>query len=412
MGKGVGKGQGKKVKIISPETEKEIQQLKIKVWTTTQAAYVWRFYGLQVVAGVFTIIGMLTEHWYGYEKSEKLTTIAGNRADFSQKWTMGISQISVTTEFCLMGDCNIDKDQTLRFDGQGSFKFPSSYDGVRSELNSGREILEAAIITQLVGILLCSCCMWVGYYLLHNKTPSFRKLRWTTLAACVLSILSTLLGLWGVSMFAVGSKPFREHLKTNSWVAYTKPEMFTLGWSAWMVIIGVSLSGAGLILTLLSYFFIKSGVDVEPEIIAERNARVRAYFNDLANTTHMTEVVSMDTAQRHARSPGWTTEVRTKTTNIPTDKNWRDDVQVEDLDVEAPIMGSLAPPPPGVITKKYEVQPSNKSITEKVQLGRQKVIQELDEEGNPLVFAERKRQVTRAPKPMKRNVYGPVDSPV
>jgi len=79
----------------------------------------------------------------------------------------------------------------------------------------------------------------------------------------------------------------------------------------WMVVISVCVSGCGFVITYLSYHFVKTGVDIEPEVIAERNARIKAWYNDVTNSTHVSESTTKDTASKNAiRSPGWTKEVR------------------------------------------------------------------------------------------------------
>jgi len=95
-------------------------------------------------------------------------------------------------------------------------------------------------------------------------------------------------------------------------------------------------------------------------------------------------------------------------TNIPPRLNWRDDLVVEDLDgdVQVPMMGSVATQASAVQSAsaaKYEYQSPvmKKTILEAHKHKKVRMFQDVDEEGNPLVYSERPRHVTRAPMPEK-----------
>lgn len=213
-------------------------------------------------------------------------------------------------------------------------------------------------------------------------------------------------------------------------------------------------------------------MEVEPEVIAERQARIKAWYEDVTNQTHAGEATSVDTASNNAiHGPGWTLEVRTKQANVPMSRNWRDDVHVEDLDADPYVV----PPPaqPGIgspyavnqkgskmgkqqfdpnvaaiggftargidvisqagnAAKKYEytqtdysqkpyenTQPGiaeyplpngkvrkppepKKSLIEQMKKKTTRTFQETDEHGQPVIFSERKRNITRAPPPQGR----------
>jgi len=229
---------GKKVQILSEDSQREIERLKILKWTGTQMSFIWMFYAVQGLAAVCCGIGMLTDHWFEYQAQETLSTTTGSTVQFVQEWHMVLQYLHVITQFCGASGghkpdiCAPDKEQRIYFDGSGHFQFPDTYQGMVQEMLNGKHDITVGISLHLVGIVICNCNMWAGYYFLNFRTPSFRKLRITTLTAIIFSILSALLGLWGVSSFLHRSKPFRDQLEANSWIVNTKPELRALGWSA------------------------------------------------------------------------------------------------------------------------------------------------------------------------------------
>jgi len=404
----------KRVQILSEEHLAEVARLKVLKWTATQVNFILAFYCLEFFAVILCAIGMFTEMWFSYTETLELQTTVGNPMHYNQEWWMGISRLHVRTEYCSPydGACSLHKDQTLYFDGSGDFEFPESFDAVLKEFMLGIQVLYAGLSINLIGMFLCSMAMWAGYYILRTSgaSPSLRRLRVSTLVACSLSIASSIFGFLGVGLFIYLTKAFRDHLVDNSWIPYTGPALQTMGWSAWFVVASVAIGAFGFVFTFMSYRFVKSGVEVEPEIIAERNKRIKAWFNDVTNSTHRLESTTVDTANQTAlRSPGWTKDVQTKAANIPARSNWKDDLVLEDLDVEAqfPVMGTLSPPP-------KTVQPANNAPSYRVITENPKAhdnLKEFDDDGNVLVFSQRKIPVTRAPKPerAREKKKGPLD---
>merc|ERR1711871_1075429 len=98
-------------KVLSPEHLKRLDDLKIKKWTATMLDYIWRFYGLQAVAAAVIIVGIYTEHWYDYDNTQALSSIAGSPVDYLEEWNMGTKSIAVYTQYCVVGasDCTDDK---------------------------------------------------------------------------------------------------------------------------------------------------------------------------------------------------------------------------------------------------------------------------------------------------------------
>jgi len=393
-----------------------MEQLKIAKWTTAQLNYIMYFYCIQFFAMVVCLVGMLTDEWYTYEETIELMTVNNAGIDFNQYWKMGISTMEVNTEFCdqMSGNCSPDKDQKLWYEGDGpknAFEFPESFNGVLETLLKGKLLMDLCVSVSFVVMVGGSCLMWANWSELFRKRPSLNKLRCCSVGACVSQAFSALLALIGVGYFLHACKPLREHLEKNSWVANTEPKITTMGYSSWLTIVSIIMSGTSLTLNILSHQYIMNEVEVEPQIVAERNARVKAYLNDVANTTHTTEALTLDTTNQNAiRNPGWTEAVRVKPTNLPFARNWKEDLTVEDLDVEAPLKpppGFHPPPPKGQIPgfraggppgQKYQVpSPSDRPRV------KGKVVEDLDADGNPAVYHERKRQVTRAPAPQRPN---------
>lgn len=428
------------MKYIDPKFQKHLDDQKVSRWLQTQRAFLGYFVLVQVVAMAVCLIGMLTEHWYAFEQSSGLTSIAGNEVLYEQQWNMGTQTLSVKTMYCDAVGCSLDKEQKLYFDpADGAdcaecILFPDTFQPSIDTLLTGRMVMTYCVSGALVGITTTFTLMLYVYYLLWLKNPSLTKLKLVTFVACAIAIGSSALGLKGVAIFKHQSKEFREFLELNSWIPYTEPSLKLLGWSAWLTAASMILSGGGFIVTFLSYRFVTSSVEVDPAIIAERNARVKGYFADVTNTTYITESTSVDTLNEKAiKNGGWTETVRAKVQNIPQNKNWRElgqiegDLNVEDLDgMEMGAMPGIGEQlctvaggfqqqrKPGIKVGEHLPQPPVKNPV-LAAASRRKAIQAADADGIPTVFHERKRQVTRAPpparapRPVKATVAGITD---
>lgn len=120
---------------------------------------------------------------------------------------MAVQFVHGITKYCsrLNGQCSADRDSKIYFDKNlnldTGLKFPDYYDAALTDILQGAATLELGLTFQTVGIVIASCCMWIGWFLLRDRAPSFRRLRYVTGIAAVLSIGACLSGLAGVSIF-------------------------------------------------------------------------------------------------------------------------------------------------------------------------------------------------------------------
>lgn len=393
----------KHLRFLSEEAERLAQENRMKRWQIVHRSYIIWFYVTQVLSAIVCMVGGLTNAWFVFSKDEDRTTVYANLVVYKQVWSMSMERIFVKTKFCNSwdGKCVVDVDQSYAF--SDSAIFPPQLHESLEELNNGVTFAQAGFTLLFVFNFFSSMAMWCGYWCLHDRFPNVKALWYLTVSTVFMSVVGFLAGFAGICSFLSMSKSFRELLEDSDFVPDTTPKLEQWGWSTFVSFSGVFLSGFTMMTSWLDYRFVSVHVKGEPEIIKVRQARVKAWLNDVTNTSHISESNTVDTAAKALRSPGWTKEIHTQPCNLPLEKNWKDELVVEDLD-QNPNDASVAKPPKhqaNYVAQTVHSPMPNCGFLEAA-LSRnttQKQFSGVDEEGNPLVFEERKRQVTRAPRP-------------